>query len=475
MKPDRRTLSPRMGPDGKACCPRETSPNAVDLRVGPNLFIDDYLIAASRGLKRTTHQPERRPDPVLEHDRPSPYLSVRYDDALKRYRMWYGAMAPQHGFAYAESRDGITWTLPDLGEGLGNYLGLPFGYWGFSLVDDGPRSADASRRYKIAWYEHPRGMCVAFSPDGLRFRKHDGNPVIPTTLPGSDANNIGDILDICFDPLKREYLLVCKIARDGFPGQPHHIEAGRRRCVGWSASRDFVTWSRPELIVAPDPHNGLEEFYGFKPVVRGNLYIGFLRVLRDDLPATPGGPVEGLGWTELMSSRDGRNWTRYQEPFLARDPNEDGWDHAMAWFGDSIGVGGKEYIYYGGYRAGHKVRAARGDRNVGLAMLRKDGFVSRDAGPEGGVLTTPPAILPGSGMTVNAVVRGELSVRLADRRGRVPSGFDWQDCIPVRGDSLTHRIGWRGDPAWPAGEPMSLEFALRDGELYALDAVPGRT
>jgi hypothetical protein len=108
-------------------------------------------------------------------------------------------------------------------------------------------------------------------------------------------------------------------------------------------------------------------------------------------------------------------------------------------------------------------------------MLRKDGFVSRDAGPEGGVLTTPPAILPGSGMTVNAVVRGELSVRLADRRGRVPSGFDWQDCIPVRGDSLTHRIGWRGDPAWPAGEPMSLEFALRDGELYALDAVPGRT
>ncbi|NWG13400.1 MAG: hypothetical protein HXY20_07705 [Acidobacteria bacterium] len=29
---------------------------------------------------------------------------------------------------------------------------------------------------------------------------------------------------------------------------------------------------------------GIEEFYGFKPMVRGNLYLGFLRVLRDDLP-----------------------------------------------------------------------------------------------------------------------------------------------------------------------------------------------
>lgn len=89
----------------------------------------------------------------------------------------------------------------DLGVASGNYIGLPLGHWGFSLVDDGPRTADASRRYRIVWYEHPCGMCVAFSPDGLRFRKHDGNPVIPTTLPGSDANNIGDILDICFDPL----------------------------------------------------------------------------------------------------------------------------------------------------------------------------------------------------------------------------------------------------------------------------------
>lgn len=455
-------------------CTRDV-PNAVELCVGPNLFIDDYLIAESRGLVRTTHQPEKQPEPVLAHDRPSPYLTVVYEDVLKRYRMWYGAMAPKQGFAYAESPDGVSWMLPKLGESSDNYIDLPLGHWGFSLVDEGPRYAEASRRYKAAWYEHPRGMCVAFSPDGLRFQKYGENPVIPTTLPGSDANNINDILDIGFDPLKQRYLLGCKIEKDGFPGKPHHTEEGRRRCVGVSMSTDFVSWSTPELIVTPDPNNGMEEFYGFRPLVRGNLYLGLLRVLRDDLPATPGGPVEGIGWTELMSSRDGKNWIRYQEPFIARDPREGRWDHAMAWFGDMIAVGAQEYVYYGGYRAGHKIREARGDRNIGMAILRKDGCVSRDAGEAGGCLMTPPAVLPGTGLTVNAVVRGELTVRLVGSQGKPLPGFDWEDGIPVRGDSLAHRVGWRGAPALPTGEPVSLEFALRDGELYAFDFTPGCT
>jgi len=236
-----------------------------------------------------------------------------------------------------------------------------------------------------------------------------------------------------------------------------------------STSKDFVTWPKPRLIVTPDPANGIEEFYGFKPMVRGDLYIGFLRVLRDDLPADEGGPVEGIGWTELMTSRNGHDWVRHQEPFIDRDPKPGTWDHAMAWFADCITVGEKQYVYYGGYSAGHKI----GDQTVGLAFLRKNGFVSRDAGERKGTLRTPIVVLGGGEISVNAVVRDELRVRVTDADGALLPGFDWADCAPVRGDSVAHPVRWTGNPTRLLGAPVRLEFRLRQGELYGFD-VAGR-
>lgn len=147
-------------------------------------------------------------------------------------------------------------------------------------------------------------MCVAFSPDGFRFTEHPGNPVIPAHAPGVRFDDpgyehfIGDIIDECWDPLRQEYLFGCKINQSGYPEKPHHHVAGV------TAGKGFVTWPRPRLIVIPTAGEEIEEFYGFKPIVRGDLYIGFLRVLRDDLAATTGGPVEGIGWTELMTRRN---------------------------------------------------------------------------------------------------------------------------------------------------------------------------
>lgn len=451
------------------------------LCLGPNLFIDNYLIAESRGLTRRTHQPEKYPAPVLGHDRPTCYMKVIHDRDLGRYRMWYNAMAPQLGIAYAESRDAIDWTLPDLGSGTGNYVDTPKGHWGCTLVDEvvdeGPGAATPEQRFKVAWYDAGpgMGMCVAFSSDGRHFRPHDGNPVIKSSLtdlscddPGYE-NTVNDILDICVDPLRHEYLLGCKVECRGFPGKPKNIREGSRRCVAMSTSRDFVSWARPQTIVTPDPKNGLEEFYGFKPMVRGNLYLGFLRVLRDDLPATPGGPVEGIGWTELMSSRDGRNWIRYQEHFISPDSREGRWDHAMAWYGDTIAVGDKDYIYFVGYRAGHKIRAQKGDRELGLAILRKNGFVSRDANADGGFLKTHPSVLPGEHLMVNANIRGKMSIRLVGTNGQAMPGYDWPDGVDLHGDSVAHRVAWKGKARAPKNEALSIECKMNDVELYGFD------
>lgn len=465
----------------------------IRLDAGTHLFVDDYLVAGSRGLTRTTHQPGKLPEPVIPsglapwHNQPQWFMRVVHDAPSGLFRAWYnlknpgghkksdgaGTGVPSCCYACAESPDGIRWRYPDLGlvemdgSRKNNLLDAVFDNFGLFLVDDGPRERNPARRFKLAYHEARRGdagngMSVMFSADGFRFTPFPGNPVIPH---GPAGTVISDIIDGCRDPLRREYLLGCKIEQGGYPGKPHYHKEGWRRCVGMAASGDFIHWSRPRLIVTPEPANGIEEFYGFKPMVRGDLYLGFLRVLRDDLPASPDGPANGIGWTELLASRDGRTWTRFQDKFIDRNPAEGTWDHAMAWYADSVTVGDREYVYYGGYSHGHKV----GDRAVGLGFLRRDGFVSRDAGHEQGFLRTPRVILGGAAVTVNARILGEMRVRVTDGRGCPMPGFDWNDGVPVRGDPLSYKLAWRKADAFSlCARPVRLEFRLSRAELYAL-------
>src|SRR4051794_27385202 len=150
---------------------------------GPQLFLDDYLIARLDGLTRRVEAPERLPHPVLDSKTfgtTQPYLTVLRDEEQGRYRLWYN-----HGPAvwHAESVDGVHWANPRVA------WDLPRGY-GASLVDDGPGAAEPRRRFKLANWQATRrredrqgddgGMYVGFSPDGLRWTAGEHNPVLPT-------------------------------------------------------------------------------------------------------------------------------------------------------------------------------------------------------------------------------------------------------------------------------------------------------
>ncbi len=62
------------------------------------LFVDDYLIASTVGLKRTVHQALKNPsDPVVVGDKPCEgggpiFQIVRRDKASGRFRMWYAGL-----------------------------------------------------------------------------------------------------------------------------------------------------------------------------------------------------------------------------------------------------------------------------------------------------------------------------------------------------------------------------------------------
>jgi hypothetical protein len=445
--------------------------------LGPQLFLDDFLIDRLDGLVRTVEAPTRLDKPVLDSKTfgtTQPYLSVVRDAEGKRYRLWYN-----HGPAvwHAVSPDGILWAEPKV------VWDVTRGY-GCSLVEDGDRERDPQRRFKIANWQAGRGQVgklgkdtgihVAFSSDGLKWTPHDRNPVLPTWPEGPGkptAQGVGDIVDVYWDPLNRRYGAAVKLMalnEDGFAPAPRAGD-GYRRLVGLATSPDFVRWEKPRRIFVPDDKDeGLLEFYGMGAMhVRGDQHIGLVRVLRDDLPCDEGGPKDGVGYTVLATSRDGLDWQRFREPFLPRNPQPGSWDHAMAWASGVLAVGDELFVYYGGYARGHKIAADR-ERQLGLARLKRDRYAAlAPAGKEGRLLTRPLSWPEAGRLTVNARCGkgGAVSVRILDAQARPLA--DGGEAEPVGGDVLAGEVRWPKGLAGLAGQVVRLQFVLRDALLFA--------
>lgn len=486
--------------------PTEPASSPVIVSSEPQLFIDDYLIAESSNIVRKTHAPIRALNhPILgwQAGTTQPYVKVIRDPCSRRFRMWYNKhLGPAGSIAYAESADGIQWNMPSLGI-LGNNnelirTGTVRTGYGVSVIDDGPDARQPDKRFKIAWWgqETPSpgsdpGIRVAFSADGLHWTPYAGNPVLPDYSIDVDVNDprrphgAGDVVDVFRDPYRKRYVVLVKspaVATDGFPAGPR---AGRyvRRLVSQSISGDFVRWERPWRIAVPEARDPrLLEFYGVGgTIARGGLLIGFVRMLHDDYAATVGGPTDGIGYTTLISSRDGQHWQRHDDVFFDRDPNPDAWDHAMSWVGCVVPVGDEYFIYYGGYKQGHKIEPLK-ERQFGLARMPRDRFVSREA--ENGVpglLKTVAIELPrgASGLALNAdASRGEIRVQVSDpQSGRVLPDYDWSDCQPIIANGLDLPVQWRRTRELPVrenGAPLRFKFQLKGAALYGFQIVPAQ-
>src|SRR6202035_606611 len=142
--------------------------------------------------------------------------------------------------------------------------------------------------------------------------------------------------------------------------------------------------------------------------------IGLLKVLRDDLGCDAGGPAEGIGYTALAWTRDGENWHRDRDPFFDRNHEQGTWDHAMAWMDCQLLVGDEVYLYYGGYARGHKVERFT-ERQIGVVRMKRDRYVSRDAGDREGTLQTRKLKIVANAMTLNVDARkGTIRAQLVN-------------------------------------------------------------
>src|SRR5437016_5626550 len=67
-------------------------PAPLEIGVGPQLFLDDYLIQRLDGLERQVQSPNRLDKPVLDNrtfGTTQPYLTVLPHTETNGYRIWY--------------------------------------------------------------------------------------------------------------------------------------------------------------------------------------------------------------------------------------------------------------------------------------------------------------------------------------------------------------------------------------------------
>lgn len=482
------------------------------------LLVDDHDVYYRSGTKRVLHSPVRHPaNPLLAGPEPRNqfgYCSVYRNPATGRYQMWYQLAGADCVVCYAESDNGLKWSVPALG--LITRKGIPTGnivlespdHYGASVVVD-PPGGDPARRYKLVYFSLPKfdgpfahptdhrgpggGMFVAFSPDGIRWTKYakvvlpgsygrtQDPPLVGEKYPWGAPNSIGDVLDASYDPLRKSYLVFSKGWIDAPDGK-----LWWKRAIVRTESTDFVRWSPPQFVMTPDEHDGVRpweyggtrmgvQLHGAPVFIHHGVYFALLQVADYE--------THGLQPIELAVSRDGLAWSRpfRDTPFLPTGSTGQ-FDAGRIWSNATPVVLENEIrFYYGAYQ--HPWKFGKGPypwgamgtvpkSGLGVATLPLDRFAGvRPLEKLGHVTLKPRALRAGTTLTINAnAAGGSLRVELLNERGyRVP-GYTRDGAVPIVSDGLRHSVVWKekGANSLPAGNYMIRVHLEGAAELFAV-------
>ncbi len=435
----------------------------VDLGARRELFVDDFLIGELRGDARRTLQKPTPHEVVLVTDRPwegntSAYYTIFQDADL--YRMYYRGShydektrreTHREVTCYAESRDGLRWTRPDLGlfefEGSkqNNIVWDGLGTHNFTPFRDANPAAPPEARYKALAYGERgsrRGLYAFQSADGIHWKLLRDEPVI--TLGAFDSQNLA-----FWDALRGEYVDFHRHFRDGV------------RDIMTCRSKDFLHWTQPVFLDYPGAPR--EHLYtnAVRPYERApHLWIGFPTRFHPER----GEQVEPI----FMSSRDGRTFHRFSEaviPVTAPQDRIGNRSNYMTWGLVRLPGNPTEYSVYAteAYYRGPSSRVRR-------FTYRIDGFVSVRAATQG-ELVTKPLRFDGDRLVINyAAPQGRVRVEIQDAGGKPLDGFRATDCAPLRGDAIDQVVAWSAGPEVGrlAGKPVRLRFEMENAQLYSL-------
>jgi hypothetical protein len=418
--------------------------------------------------------------------------------------------------AYAYSDDGVHWEKPKLGliQGPASYrkdgpylvadrmsdqnnLGVPIDF----MVDLHAHGAvaDPQERFllRVAQKDdtHPFAKVIESQvyfatawPDIL----HDSRWVEKLTpIPHGKLHPRGFLRINGFDPGARVWFGVCQ----DYVGSWTKREG---REIARFESPDLVEWSGPKIVlpIAADESKtptdyvenmDLEAYWVGGPTT--GAWLGQLVVFHSDrsnpqyrMPRPFVVWRKGLTELRLVVSRDaGNSWQRVsgKQAWLSPSRDEHGYDR-LVFASRPVRVGDELWFYYSAWDGDHLVYNFDGSTyypdgflrrvRTARATLRWDGYLSCDAGRDGGALVTKLVTFTGDELVVNVqAAGGELKAELLDENERPLPGFGLEDALPVTGDGIELKVRWRGQAsvASVAGKAVRVRFALKNAALYS--------
>ena len=477
-------------------CSQDKPEEVQVLEIGTQtqLLMDDFMVESAQAMKRTLNPLKKHEgNPVLRPERPweGHYTlpsTVLYEESEQLFKMWYGCLEERWNphqrvsrAAYATSRDGIEWERPNLG--LTSYRGsrqnnlLPQQV-GRVLFDT--RETEPSRRYKALGYGRvaegkPAGLLIHFSPDGLNWTAHQGNPLLSQPGGGGTHPGIGDTHTIFgWDERWGRYVAYMR-------------PSSRFRDIGRADSSDFVDWRFPTPVLVPDELDPPgTQFYGMSVVRDRGVYLGLLWVYH---------PNSLLMDVQLTFSRDGVGWRRlgHRHPILTYGlPHE--FDSHMLLGLKPLVLEDQIRVYYAAESEAHALTRpdvsllAHAPAKVpeslteqtwlkrrrgfgGLAVSARDRLVSLDSGSPLGILQTRPFTNRGRKLLINADASlGRFRVEIQDAEGRPLEGFTASNSDVFRGDSSRHVASWNGkqDLSSLREKVVRVRLLMTASKLYAL-------
>jgi hypothetical protein len=434
------------------------------------LFLDDHGIAEIKNLRRTMHHPTKR-GAVIRSPQPTKAIQTRtapvWDEVAGLYKLWVISVDDN----LWQSEDGLNWTPG------------PATNMSIMLAAHDPLDSDPTRRFKAPLLN--RGFAV--SPDGITWKQLE----LPK-IQSSDEGNFSFDAD--------QGLSIHTVKRSGKYG----------RAVALATSKDFENWVDLGLVFQTDDidqelgkkhiakrraDSTLQQNFHDHPQIYNvdvynmgvfryeGLYIG-MPAMYHAVGSIPNYPnTDGFHLIQLVCSRDLRTWHRLgdRQTFIGPSRIDSGaYDLTQIlppsapivrddelWFYYTGLKWRSTFRYIGKFPDGEHESIPGRDRDAGaicLAVLRRDGFISLNAGEQEGHVETKPFVMASENLYINADARGgEIRAEILNAQNEVVA-----ISVDVGDDSPRRQLQWKkGELMGLKSQMVSLRFTLQNASLFS--------
>ncbi len=463
------------------------------------LFVDNYLNLKLENIENRLATPIAASGGI-KFDKPWEgnavlYFTIFHDG--RHYKMYYRGKGRVRGelmdvTCYAESEDGIEWKRPNLrihevNGTLDNNVILvndPFEVsHNFAAMYDGRPGVPKEERYKgVGGSNHPgkpgSGLNRMVSSDGIHWQRYtDTAELFPEYE--LDSHNI-----LTWLPEEQCYAIYLRTYTGKKPGgKPFEREGpGGIRTIARSVSKDFVHWTKPEVMDFGDTKmehlytNNTQPYYRAPHILiampsRYSPGVTVLSPKEMDEIKLAEAHRKGASDAVFMTSRGGNTYERkFMQTFVRPGFNRRNWGaRSNAPATGLLQTSATETSFYvsRGYASPRPF--------IERMVVRTDGFASLHAGYEAGSATTRPVILKGNKVSANfsTSTTGYVKIVILDGDGNELAGFGEKDALPLVGDIIDQEAKWMSGKSIKdiSGKTVRIKFILKDADLYSFYVV----